>query len=268
MLPRASTDRALRFFFDERANQVGPNPDWVELCFVSGKEPRLWTQPALYEDMIESIRKQAELLPHHTLLEIGCAAGLLAKGLSQRCGQYVGIDLAPSAVKRARTLGLANTTFQVADATSLPFADAVFDRVVCYDVFTNFPDMDPVTKIMSEGLRVMKADGVFMVGSIPDAAREQEYIVRVREVNESLQEQFGPVPPPPQHRPGLWSRVQHWWLRKVRRLEPRITCYYFRRADFEAFGASTGVRTRIEDVHRLSPYLGYRFNVIYSKVAT
>jgi ubiquinone/menaquinone biosynthesis C-methylase UbiE len=266
MVSNASSDPALRFFFDERASQVGPNPDWVELCFVSGKEPRLWTQPALYDDMMESIREQLDLLPHHTLLEIGCAAGLLAKGLAQRCGHYLGIDLAPRAVECARTLGLVNATFQVADGTSLPFRDGVFDRVICYDVFTNFPDFEPVRKVMSEGLRVTKPGGKFMVGSIPDQAREPEYVMRVREVNDSLQKQFGPAPSPTQRRPSWWRRAQHWWLRKVRGIEPLITCYYFRRADFEQFGAASGVRTCVRDVHELSPYIGYRFNVIYSKV--
>jgi SAM-dependent methyltransferase len=259
-------DPSLRFFFDARASEISPNPDWVELCYASGKEPRLWTQPALYDDMMESIRVQLDLQPQHSLLEIGCAAGLLAKGLSRLCKRYSGIDLAPKAVERARTLGLGNASFQVADAAALPFEDGAFDRVLCYDVFTNFPDMESVRKILREGIRVTRPGGKFMAGSIPDAAREAEYVVRVREVNETLLKEFGPLPPPPQHRPGLWSRVQQWWLRKVRKIEPRITCYYFRRDDFEAFGTAVGVRTGIQDVHRLSPYLGYRFNVIYSKV--
>jgi hypothetical protein len=53
----------------------------------------------------------------------------------------------------------------------------------------------------------------------------------------------------------------------VRRVQPQIVCYYFRKADFEAIGTEAGTATRIEDIHALSPYFGYRFNAIYSKGA-
>jgi SAM-dependent methyltransferase len=263
---KSGSDPSLRFFFDERACQIGPNPDWQQLCFASGKEPRLWTQPALYDDMMESIRAQLDLRREHSLLEVGCAAGFLAKGLCRMCQRYVGIDLAPRAIERARSLRLANASFQVADAAALPFENGSFDRVICYDVFTNFPDMGPVKQIVTDSLRVAGAGAKMLVGSLPDQAREREYPGRVREVNESLDRDYGPLPPAPKERLGSITRMKHWWLRSIRGIEPRITCYYFRRADFLSFGSSLGVETRIEEVHRLSPYRGFRFNVIYSKV--
>ena len=56
---------ALHAFFEERSREILSLPPSDErLCYVSGREPRLWSDPALYADLIESIRGQLERIGH------------------------------------------------------------------------------------------------------------------------------------------------------------------------------------------------------------
>lgn len=263
----APTNPSLAFFFDDRASHISADPDWAELCFASGREPRLWTRPEVYEDLMESLRVQMEVEPHHSMLEVGCAAGFLAKGLAAMSGSYVGVDLAPVAVERARGLGIPNAEFRVADATALPFPDDSFDRVVCHDVFTNFEDFETPRRILAEMARVVRPGGRLLVGSIPDDATKEAFQERVYEVSREFDEKYGPIPAAPNARQGLFTRLRHWWLRRFRKIEPGIVCYYFRREDFAAFGRDAGLETEFEDIHAENPYRGYRFNVVYRRAA-
>lgn len=260
-----ATDEKLVLFFEERATKIGSRPSIEELCYVSGKEPRLWTQPEMYDDMMNSITVQLDLSTSHSLLEVGCAAGLLALGLSQRCGQYTGIDLSQIAIKRASTLDIPNAKFQTADATAMPFADETFDKVICYDVFTNFPDFSLAQAILTEMLRVVKTGGKIMVGSIPDQATEKEYAKRVSEVAADLEQRFGALPKPP-NRSNLFDRFKFWRLKKSKNVEPGVVCYYFNKKDFLEFGDSSKSSVVINEIHAKNPFRGFRFNAVYTKI--
>ncbi|HJU43891.1 MAG TPA: methyltransferase domain-containing protein, partial [Vicinamibacterales bacterium] len=122
-MAKSSPHDNLAGFFDMRARQVNRSPSREELCFASGRDPRLWTDEALYQDMIDSICTQAGITADSRVLEVGCAAGYLAAGIAARCRSYVGVDFAPAAVARARSLALSNARFESADATALPMAD-------------------------------------------------------------------------------------------------------------------------------------------------
>ncbi len=83
-----------------------------------------------------------ELLPElqgTAVLEIGCAAGILASILAPHSREFVGIDVAPTAIefarKLSRTLRRFNTRFFVGDAHELDFPDASFDVIVSMEVF-------------------------------------------------------------------------------------------------------------------------------------
>jgi ubiquinone/menaquinone biosynthesis C-methylase UbiE len=216
---------------------------------------------------MESLREQLDLGPTHSLLEVGCAAGFLAKGLAAMCGRYTGVDLAPVAVESARRLAIGNAAFQVADATELPFADGSFDRVICHDVFTNFDSFELPRRILAEMARVVRPGGRMLVGSVPDDATKEEFQQRVYAVANELDAKYGPVPPPPRHRGNFLTSIRHWYLRRFKKVTPQIVCYYFRREDFADFGRAAGLTTRFEEIHAENPYRGYRFNVVYSRAA-
>jgi SAM-dependent methyltransferase len=82
----------------------------------------------------DALLARGELEPHHAVLDIGCGCGattLRAAGLVQRA---VGADLSEPLVElarhRARTSGIGNAEFVVADAQTHRFDARVFDVVI------------------------------------------------------------------------------------------------------------------------------------------
>jgi SAM-dependent methyltransferase len=259
---------SLQLSIDTRAGAVSKRPSVAELCFVAGREPRLWSDEARYIDMIDSIVEQCEIGETSSVLEVGCAGGFIARGIGPRVRAYYGIDFAPRAIDVARRLGVRNARYSVADGAQLRFSANSFDAAFCYDVFTNFPEFADGVALIREMLRVVRPCGTVLVGSIPDRATRVGYEAKVAEVLQKLDEQYGPVPPSPVDEQSGWRQRLGWLLRRRRATAiPQVSNYYFERADFERFGAELGVTTELVDIHRRNPYRGYRFNVIYRKPA-
>ncbi len=254
---------SLKEFFALRARNISDKATFEELCYISGRDPRLWSQENIYEDLICDIAKHISVGLESTVLEVGCASGFIAYGLAPRVGRYFGVDLAKPAVRVARRLGLDNASFGLADGKKLTFVDKKFDAALCYDVFTNFPSFGDGIGIIKEMLRVTKPGGRVLIGSIPDEELRKEYEARVATVNKDLQLRYGPVSI---RAPG---KKNSWWLklyaRWTRRADPNISCYYFTKNDFLSLGGQLSVDIEISDIHKHNPYAGYRFNVLYKK---
>jgi SAM-dependent methyltransferase len=233
-------------FFDSRADSVTGRPSLAELCYVSGRDPRVWEDGALYESMIASICAQAGLDRSSTVLEVGCAGGFLALGLAPRVAQYVGVDVSAPAIELARRLDLPNAEFRHVNGKRLPFEDDGFDAAISYDVVTNFPDFDAVARLVRESVRVVRPGGRVLIGSVPDRATEGQYVERVAAVGRDLEARYGPVQVPVEN-------------------AGRITSFYFDRDDFVALGRELGMTATLLDIHADNPYAGFRFNVVYEK---
>jgi ubiquinone/menaquinone biosynthesis C-methylase UbiE len=264
-MPQTVHDRSRTFFFDERASQIPAAPNLVDLCYVSGRDARIWVQPGAMEDLARSVREQLAMDGSESLLEVGCAAGFLACYLVDICGAYVGVDLAPAAVERACSLGLPHARFQTADGAALPFADNTFDRAVCYDVFINIDSMDVGAGVMADMVRVTKPGGSILIGAVPDAARQAASGEFTRDLQQRLDKEFGPIPAAALRTAGVWSRFRHWWLRRFEKLEPRLCCYFHAQEAFHAIGEKLGCAVEILKVHDKNPYHAYRFNARLTK---
>jgi len=87
--------------------------------------------------------------------------------------RYAGTDISPGllkqAVKRFRTAGFENADFYVASADDLPFADNLFDLVLCILSLNFFND---IASVMKEVKRVMVPGAVFFC-SVPVANRNR-----------------------------------------------------------------------------------------------
>lgn len=260
---------SLTEFFAQRATQTGLSKPCLEnLCYVSGRDARLWSQAAIYDDLISSISECIRGDLCSSVLEVGCASGFLAYGMAPKVGRYVGIDIAAPALEVARKLGLSNAKFQLSDGECLPFSANQFDGAYCYDVFTNFPAFQNGEAIIREMLRVVKPGGKVLVGSIPDAALQMEFEEKAREVSAELEASFGLLPV---RREGeAHAPSPAWWRRLLARgmpsVKPEIICYYFNQRDFETLGQEMDVPCDIRQIHALNPYVGYRFNVLYTKL--
>ena len=108
-------------------------------------------------------RGQAE-----NILEIGCGQGVGAKILYGmfRPASYVGIDLDPGMIKRARIrgIGLPNAEFMQGDASDLPFDDASFDLVVDFGIIHHIPNWRDA---LSEVHRLLVPGGEFLFEELP-----------------------------------------------------------------------------------------------------
>ena len=90
------------------------------------------------------------------LLDIGCGTGASRQIYRNHVRRYVGIDLCARAVRQARREH-PDTSWMVADATSLPFAEACFDVVAFSSVLHHVPDF---AVALEEAFRVLRPGGV------------------------------------------------------------------------------------------------------------
>jgi SAM-dependent methyltransferase len=97
------------------------------------------------------------------VLDYGCGTGWLSLAMAQMGCDAIGVDVSANAVRLAEQVvardpvkksGTAN--FQVYDGERLPFDDASFDRIVCFDAFHHARDQ---LATLREFHRVLKVGG-------------------------------------------------------------------------------------------------------------
>jgi SAM-dependent methyltransferase len=109
-------------------------------------------QVAFYDWIID----QLDVMPGHLVADIGCGPGDYLGPLASRGARTVGADLSRGMAIEAHALGFSTV---VADAQSLPFADATFDRAMCNHVLYHVPDQQlalrEIRRITRSGGRVL-----------------------------------------------------------------------------------------------------------------
>jgi SAM-dependent methyltransferase len=108
------------------------------------------TSPAL-EPLLEAARVAAG----RRLLDVATGPGLAAAAAYARGAKVTGVDVSPGMIAPARAAHTA-VTFQVAEVTALPFADSVFDTVICNFGLGHFPKPEAA---LAECVRVLVAGG-------------------------------------------------------------------------------------------------------------
>jgi SAM-dependent methyltransferase len=111
----------------------------------------------------DAILEAAQLRPGMRVLDLASGVGDPALSIAEAVGppgHVTATDLGPGMIGRAeelaRSKGLKNIEFRVANAESLPFPDESFDRVTCRFGVMFFPDQ---VKALRECRRVLKAGG-------------------------------------------------------------------------------------------------------------
>lgn len=257
-----------RFFYD-RAVAIKSTPTLYDHCMVSAKDPRVSARPEIHSDIIANIVSTLGLDCHSNVLEVGCASGYIACGLAPRVAHYTGVDLAHMPLEVARKINLSNAQFIRADGASLHFENGNFDAVLAYDVFSNFPTFDDVVPIIREMLRVVKPGGRVLIGSLTNKKTASAFAVRVQQVAEMLEVEYGALPVPRGDHLSTWERIILTISGKTApNVKPEIINYNFDPDDFQRLAKQENVAITQSDVHSMNPYFGYRFNVVLTKQNT
>lgn len=127
---------------------------------VAGATPK-----RIYQDHVARYRWAIDRIPDGArTLDVGCGTGYGTQMLSSRYQVCDGIDLSGEAVSYAAA-NHPGPRYHVGRADSLPFADASFDAVTCFEVIEHVPNPD---EVLAEIRRVLVCDGGLFI-STPNA---------------------------------------------------------------------------------------------------
>ena len=102
----------------------------------------------------------AEVAKDKDVLELATGPGMIARHIAPAAKSVVATDFAPKMIETAlKAKNPDNLSFEVADATSLRFADNSFDVVVIANALHIIPNPE---KALAEIRRVLKDDGVLI----------------------------------------------------------------------------------------------------------
>lgn len=116
--------------------------------------------------LLPTLTSKALVNPALKILDVGAGSGTISITLAQHIpkGQVKATDVNPLILPRAEALavsaGVANISFQVADAYKLPFSDESFDVTHCHQVLCH---LENPWEVLGEMLRVTKTGGIVAV---------------------------------------------------------------------------------------------------------
>jgi len=101
-----------------------------------------------------------EVIESKEVLEIATGPGLLAKHVAHAAKKMIATDYSDGMIKEAKKGECPqNLTFEVADATALPYEDNSFDAVIIANALHVMPEPE---KALREIDRVLKPDGILI----------------------------------------------------------------------------------------------------------
>lgn len=140
---------------------------------VFGERAAMYTTSEVHRDpdVLGRLVRMAGAEPDRRALDIGTGTGHTAFALAPYVREVIAVDLTPEmlaeaeALRAARNIG--NVRFEQADAHALPFADGVFDIVVCRRAAHHFTN---IRLALSEMRRVLAPGGRLIIDdrSVPE----------------------------------------------------------------------------------------------------
>jgi ubiquinone/menaquinone biosynthesis C-methylase UbiE len=137
------------------ANSPADNREYYD-AFATNYEAHRGGRPgAGYHDLLDELESGfvERFGADKDVLEVGCGTGLVLSRIARFARSARGIDLSPNMLEQARARGL---DVQVANATSLPFADATFDVACSFKVIAHVREVD---RALAEMARVVRPGG-------------------------------------------------------------------------------------------------------------
>ena len=132
----------------------------------AGSVPDIYDEylvPLIFAPYAEDLASRLSALPCSSILEVAAGTGVVTRALAVRLPESLEItatDLNQAMIDRAIAVGTARpVTWQMADAMSLPFANASFDVVLCQFGVMFFPDKPAA---FAEMARVLSPGGALL----------------------------------------------------------------------------------------------------------
>jgi ubiquinone/menaquinone biosynthesis C-methylase UbiE len=127
--------------------------------------------------ILDRILQITEPGPDDTVLDVACGPGLLTCAFARVVRHATGSDLTPAMLEQAKIVqqeqGLSNVTWELGDATALPYRDGEFSIVTTRFTFHHF--LDPLAAL-KEMRRVCRPGGkVVVTDSSPSAAKADAF---------------------------------------------------------------------------------------------
>ncbi|MDV6344258.1 class I SAM-dependent methyltransferase [Nitrosomonas sp. Is37] len=103
------------------------------------------------------------LLPDHTLIDVGCGSGRLAKAMIPYLvnGKYLGTDVVDELLDYAKKDSPSNWQFKKVENISIPYPNSCADFCVFFSVFTHLL-YEEIYCYLLEARRVIKKDGMII----------------------------------------------------------------------------------------------------------
>jgi SAM-dependent methyltransferase len=124
------------------------------------------SEAANAEQTLGALIELAQARPDQRWLEAACGPGVVARALAPHVASVRGVDLTPRMIEIARreAAHLPNATFEVGDATRLPFPDGAFDGAIARFTIHHVPVpirlSEELQRIVKPGGTVVLADHV------------------------------------------------------------------------------------------------------------
>ena len=136
---------------------------WDQMSLESGecyKPFSNWLEPMFITRHLSMLFQAANLFKGAKVLDFGCATGWLTLAMAEMGMIATGVDITPKAIRLAEELlvrrGLrpkSEASFNLYKGNTLPYEDASFDRIVCFDTFHHVRDQAATLKEMARILR-------------------------------------------------------------------------------------------------------------------
>lgn len=143
-----------------------PSSKEVQAKSIFGQRAAFYTTSKCHTDpeVLGRVVGMARAQQDWRALDIGTGTGHTAFALAPVVAQVVATDITPEMLAQAERLqaqnGLANVSFQVADAHNLPFDDASFDLVTCRRAAHHFARIE---QAVAEMVRVLRPGGRLVI---------------------------------------------------------------------------------------------------------
>lgn len=120
----------------------------------------------VFDDWVGAIQQRLAVSSQHTLLDVGCGAGVFLKRFARYTPLLYGVDPSAAQIENART-NCPTAQLRVGSATDARFEGIRFDRIVCNSVFLCFASMAHARETIAHFVAISSEEAKFWIGDLP-----------------------------------------------------------------------------------------------------